>query len=85
MVFLLYAAGIVSLVCWIMVLIQMFQREGVLLGILGILCSLWAFIWGWMNVEKTGQKQIMLIWTVAVIAGLVLQFTVGKSLLPTAS
>ena len=72
MTILLYAAWVVSLVCWIMTLIQMFQKESVLLGILGILCSLWAFIWGWMNTAKTGQKNIMLIWTIAVVVSIIL-------------
>ncbi len=73
MVFLFYAAAIVSLVCWIMTLIQMFQKESIVLGILGILCSLWAFIWGWMNTAKTGQKNIMLIWTIAIIVTVIFQ------------
>ena len=53
---LLGVAGLGSLVCWVMVLIKMFQNEKPLIGILGVICSLWAFIWGWMNVAKTGQK-----------------------------
>ena len=36
----LAVGGIGSLVCWIMVLIKMFQNEKPLLGILGILCNL---------------------------------------------
>ncbi|MCF7675673.1 MAG: hypothetical protein K9N23_18555 [Akkermansiaceae bacterium] len=65
----IYGLGIVgSLVCWIMVLIKMFTTEkGPLMGILGILCSLWAYIWGWINAGKTGLKQIMLLWTVAIV------------------
>jgi len=77
-----YAAGIVSLVCWIMVLIKMFE-ESVVQGIIGIICSLWAFIWGWMNVEKNQQKNIMLIWTAAIIVALVVQFAFGASMMPT--
>ena len=38
-------AGAVSIVCWIMVLIKMFNVS-VLQGIFGIICGLWAFIWG---------------------------------------
>jgi len=46
----LYIVGILgSLACWVIVLVKMFKTEKPLIGILGILCSLWAFIWGWMN------------------------------------
>jgi uncharacterized membrane protein YhaH (DUF805 family) len=68
--FLVPVFGIIWLVCWIMVLIKIFQdkeKNGVLHGVIGILCSLWAFIWGWMNVSRFGNKNIMIIWTVATI------------------
>lgn len=65
-----YAAGIVCLICWIMVLIQMF-KEGALKGILGLLCGLYAFIWGWMNTGRPGLRNIMLIWTIAMLVGVV--------------
>ncbi len=42
-------SGIACLVCFIMVLVKMFQNENIGLGILGIFCGLWTFIWGWMN------------------------------------
>ena len=66
----LYGAGILgSLVCWIMVLVKMFKTEqSPLQGIIGIFCSLWAYIWGWMNSTKLGIKNIMLIWTAAIIS-----------------
>ena len=71
-----YAASVASLVCWIMVLIKMFQKS-VLQGILGIICGIWAFIWGWMNVEANKQKQIMLIWTIAWIVGVLAGWQTG--------
>lgn len=67
------------IVFWIMVLIKMFKtQESPLMGILGIFCSLWAFIWGWMNAAKYDLKKIMLLWSAsmalafvgALIAGL---------------
>lgn len=70
-------AGIGSIVCWIIILIEMFKRENVLLGILGIICGLWAFIWGWMNVGKHDKRQVMQIWTACIIAGIVLQVMAG--------
>jgi len=59
--------GIGSLACFVMVLIKMFQNEKPLIGVLGILCWLWAFIWGWMKSGPLGLKNIMLGWTACVI------------------
>ena len=64
----LAAAGFIGmLICWIMILIKMFKNEKPLIGILGILCSLWAFIWGWMKSSALGTKKIMLIWTACIV------------------
>ena len=38
--------GLGSLACWIMVLIKLFKAEGPLYGILGIICGLYALVWG---------------------------------------
>ena len=54
-------------ICWIIVLIKIFQNDGALKGILGLICSLFAFIWGWMNATRLGVKNIMMIWTVLLI------------------
>lgn len=71
------AASIVSIVCWIMVLIKMFPAEGALKGVLAIICGLYAFIWGWMNATRFNLKTIMLIWTVAIIIGVVANLMAG--------
>lgn len=64
----IYIIGLLgALACWIMVLIKMFKNEKPLIGVLGILCSLWAFIWGWMNSSKLGLKNIMLGWTASIV------------------
>ena len=44
--------GITALVCAIMVIIQIFKKEGVALGILGILCGIYTYIWGWMRARN---------------------------------
>jgi hypothetical protein len=64
--------GIGSLICWIMVLIKLFQEKGVLHGILGIICALYPFIWGWMNANRLNIKNIMIIWTVCFVLGIIL-------------
>lgn len=60
-------AGLGSFVCFVMVLIKMFQNEGALKGILGLICSIYAFIWGWMNADKLGIKNVMLGWTACIV------------------
>jgi hypothetical protein len=61
-----------SLVCLIMVLIKMFPAEGTLKGILGIICSLYAFIWGWINKDRYGLKNVMIVWTALIVVAIVL-------------
>lgn len=69
--------SLVSLVCFVLVLIKLFQSEGALLGILGILCGIYTFIWGWMKNEEQGIRQIMIYWTAAIVAGIVFNLLGG--------
>lgn len=62
---------IAAVICWILTLVEMFKRAGVLHGILGIICGLWAFIWGWMNVGQTGQKNIMIAWSAIIVLNII--------------
>ena len=64
--------GIGSLVCWIIVLIQIF-KENVGLGILGIICGLFAFIYGWVKAAEYGIQKVMVWWTVFFLGSIVLQ------------
>lgn len=64
--------GLACLVPFIMVLIKLFQTKGALHGILGIICGLYTFIWGWMNATTLNIKNIMLLWTGLLIVGIVL-------------
>ena len=77
MYYLAMAAGLVSLVCWIMVLIKMFPAEGALKGVLAIICGLYAFVWGWMNAARFNLKTIMMIWTVAILVSVIANFAFG--------
>lgn len=65
---------IIAWVAGIMVLIKLFQKEGILKGILGLICMLYTFIWGWMNIKKEELqlKNWMYIWTGAIILGIIL-------------
>ena len=75
-----YLIGIGALICFILVLIKLFKKEGVGLGILGIVCALYTFIWGWINHKKQKITNVMLIWTVLTIISLVLNYAVGVKL-----
>jgi hypothetical protein len=59
-------------ICWIIVLIKIFQNDGALKGILSLICSLFAFVWGWMNSTRLGVKNIMIIWTVLLVIYIIL-------------
>jgi hypothetical protein len=61
-----------SLVCLIIMIIPLFQEKGALHGILGIICGIYTFIWGWMNAERLNKKTVMLVWTALIIAGVIL-------------
>jgi hypothetical protein len=61
-----------SLVCFIIVVIKLFKEKGVLHGILGIICSLYTFIWGWIESGRLGIKNIMMAWTALLVAGIAL-------------
>jgi hypothetical protein len=65
------------LVCFIIVLIKLFQNEGALKGILGLICGLYTFIWGWINATKLGIKNIMLIWTALIILSIIFNVVSG--------
>jgi hypothetical protein len=70
--------GLVSLVMFILVLIKQFQTAGAVHGIIGIVtCGIWTFIWGWMNAGKLNIRNLMLIWTAAIIISVVLNILAG--------
>jgi len=59
--------GLGMLVCGLMVIIKMFKNEKPLIGVLGLLCWLWAYIWGWMKSKVLGLKGVMMLWTLALV------------------
>lgn len=75
--------GLGNLVCLVLVLLKLFPAEGALKGILGIICGLYTFIWGWMNAGKHNLKNIMLIWTVLFVLSIVLNVVAGASMMPS--
>lgn len=70
-------ASLGCIICFIIVLVKMFQTAGVVQGIIGLICGIWAFIWGWMNAGKVGIKNIMVIWTVLILLSIILNIAGG--------
>lgn len=69
-----YIGSVLAFGCGIGVLIKLFQKEGALKGILGLICMLYTFIWGWLNIkdESLQLKNWMYIWTGAIVIGFIL-------------
>jgi hypothetical protein len=73
------AAGIGSLIMFILVLIKLFQTEGVLKGILGLICALYTFIWGWIKAKQLALTNYMWIWTACILVSILLGMLTGAS------
>ncbi|MCB0032431.1 MAG: hypothetical protein KDE51_00300 [Anaerolineales bacterium] len=77
---LLVIVGLVNLGCLIFVLIKLFPAEGALKGILGIICGLYTFIWGWQHAnEYENMRNVMIVWSVCVVLSIVLQTVAGSA------
>jgi hypothetical protein len=74
--------AIVNLVCMVITLIKLFKEKGLVHGLLGILCSLYTFIWGWMNVTKHNSMAVMAGWTVAIIGCIASGMAAGMFAMP---
>jgi multisubunit Na+/H+ antiporter MnhG subunit len=70
---LLGLASIVNLVCVIIVLTKLFPAKGVFWGLFGIICGIYTFIWGWQNAERAKIKNVMIVWTIGIIATIILR------------
>jgi hypothetical protein len=70
--------SLASFICFIIVLIKQFQDGGALHGIIGIVtCGIWTFIWGWMNATRLNIKNIMMIWSLLIVVGIILNVLGG--------
>jgi hypothetical protein len=64
---LIYLLGLANLICYIIVLVKLFNDKGVLHGFLGLLCGVYAFIWGWINVSRQNLMFVMIAWTLLIL------------------
>jgi len=69
--------ALVNLVLAIIVLIKLFQNEGALKGILGIICLVYTFIWGWMKAQELQITNIMLGWTACIFLQVIVSIISG--------
>jgi hypothetical protein len=80
MQYLIWLLALVAFVVQILVVVKMFQNAGALHGILGIICGLYAYIWGWMNSGKYNIRNLMIIWTALIILIVILNVVFGASM-----
>ena len=74
-----------SAIAWlagVVVLIKLFQTEGLVKGLIGFICMLYTFIWGWMNAKGLNITNIMWGWTACIIVLVILQFVLGAAAVP---
>lgn len=64
--------AVANLILALIVLIKLFQKEGVGKGILGFICMLYTFIWGWQNREEQNITNVMYAWTACIVINMVL-------------
>jgi hypothetical protein len=72
MTILVILVGLANLVLFIIVLVKLFQEKGVGHGILGIICSLYTFIWGWTKHKELQITNIMAAWSVLIVVSIIL-------------
>ncbi len=70
-------AGAISFVIGIIVLIKLFQKEGAMKGILGFICMLYTFYWGWKNAKEQNITTMMWVWTGVIILSDIVSIVFG--------
>ncbi|HEY0010253.1 MAG TPA: hypothetical protein VGB55_16130 [Tepidisphaeraceae bacterium] len=75
-------ASIGSLICWVIVLAAIFRAGQMWQGIVGIICGLFAFVWGWMQVDRLGIRTVMIFWTIFSLAAIGLSAFVASTATP---
>lgn len=80
MQYLIWLLALVAFVIQILVVVKMFQNAGALHGILGIICGLYAYIWGWINSSRYNIRNLMFIWTALIVLIIILNIVFGASM-----
>ena len=66
-----------SLVCWIIVLAKLFSNGYTTQGLLGLLCGIVAYIYGWSKADDLDVRPVMYAWTGCIIGYLVMVFRIA--------
>ena len=70
-------ASLVSFVVGIIVLIKLFQKEGLVKAILGFICMLYTYIWGWQHAKEQNITNLMWVWTAVIVLSIVVAIFFG--------
>ncbi len=74
----LLALSLANLGCLIYVLIKLYQQKGILHALFGFFCcSIYPFIWGWLNAAQLKIYDIMIFWTAITIFAIIVQVMVS--------
>ena len=65
-------SGLATFALFIFVLIKLFQIEGVGKGILGLICALYTFVWGWQKHKELDIKNIMIAWSALIVLSMII-------------
>ena len=77
--FLQWLGGALAFVAGLVVLVKLFQKEGILKGILGLICMLYTYIWGWQHAKEENITNLMWIWTGVIILSVIVAAVFGGS------
>ncbi len=72
-----FVLGFANLVCMVLVLIKIFDKEGLGRGVLALICGLYAFIWGWQNATRYEFQKLMTVWSVLLTLSVIVNFFLG--------
>lgn len=76
----LYALlSIVGLITFLIVIVKLFKTEGALKGILGLICGIYPFIWGWIRHRELKITKIMAAWTFSMVGSIAVSFMLISS------
>ena len=64
--------SLAGFVCYIIVLVKIFQDNQIGLGIASICCAIIAFVIGWQRASEWGIKNLMIIWTILIVINIAL-------------
>ena len=72
-------ADIAMVLCQLVVVGKIIRSEGLVAGVFGLLCGLYAMIWGWRHRKEHDIAGVMALWTTLFVIGGVLQLIVFEA------